>query len=39
MTSLVEEFKCAKTRLEMILSQSKDPAVKNFARTVENRQG
>ena len=31
MTSLVEEFKCAKTSLEMTLSKSKDPAVKATA--------
>ena len=37
MTSLVEEFKCAKTSLEMTLSQSKDPAVKNTAPTVKTR--
>ena len=35
MTSLVEEFKCAKTSLEMTLSQSKDPAVKNTAPIVK----
>ena len=32
---LVEEFKCAKTSLEMTLSQSKDLAVKNTAPTVK----
>ena len=46
MTSLVEEvpttslveFKCAKTSLEMTLSQSKDPVVKNTAPAVKNRE-
>ena len=36
MTTLVEEFKCAKASLEMILSQSKDPVVKNTVRTVKS---
>ena len=35
MTSLIEKFKCAKTTLEMILSQSTDSAVKNTAPTVK----
>ena len=35
MIRLVEEFKCAKTSLEMSLSQSKDPAVKNTDPTVK----
>ena len=35
MTSLVEEFKCGETSLEMTLSQSKDPAVKNTAQMVK----
>ena len=34
MNSLVEEFKCAKTSLEMNFSQSKDPEVKNTASMV-----
>ena len=34
MTSLVEEFKCDETSLEMPLSQPKDSAVKNTAPTV-----
>ena len=39
MTSLVEEFKCAKTSLEMTLSQSKDPALKKNREEVESRKG
>ena len=35
MTSLVEEFKRAESSLEMTLSQSKDPAVKNTASKVK----
>ena len=38
MTSLVEEFKCAKTSLEMTLSQSKDRAVKNTPPNVKTGQ-
>ena len=34
MTSLVEELKCAKISLEMTLTLSKDPAVKNTTPTV-----
>ena len=33
--SLVEEFKCTNTSLEMILSQSKDTIVKNTAPMVK----
>ena len=33
--SFVEEFKCVKTSLEMTLSQSKDPVVKNTAPTIK----
>ena len=35
MTSLVENFKCAKTSLEMALSQFKDPVVKDTAPVVK----
>ena len=38
MTSLVEEFKCAKTSLEMTLLQSKGPLVKNTTSMVKNRE-
>ncbi|KAK0145573.1 hypothetical protein N1851_015527 [Merluccius polli] len=34
-SSLTEEFKCAKARLEMTLTQSKDPVVRKVAPTVK----
>ena len=34
-SSLTEEFKCAKVRLEMTLTQSKDPVVRSVAPTVK----
>ena len=37
--ALVEELKCAKTSLEMTLSQSKDPALKKNREEVESRKG
>lgn len=36
MSSLTEEFKCAKARLEMTLTQSKDPVLKSVAPTVKS---